>query len=730
MVRDGQLLCSRKGAFGLINKMDLIKGRVQGHPDGFGFLIPEQGGKDYVLSHRQMRACFHGDIVLARKGERDHRGRIEAIITEVLERNTVEVVGRYMNEGGIGLVSPENRRISHDILIRPGNDAGANEGDIVVVSIIDQPQFRRQPVGKITQVLGEHMAPGMEIDIALRSYEIPHEWPFEVEEQIAELNETVAEEDKANRVDLRKKPFVTIDGEDARDFDDAILAESVKDGGWRLYVAIADVSQYVEVGDPLDVEARNRGTSVYFPEQVIPMLPEVLSNGLCSLKPKVDRLTMVCEMTISARGDLESYRFYEGIINSQARLTYTIVGPLLEPETAQEARVSIEQEFGKPVLTNLNTLRELFKILQYQRRKRGAIDFETTETRIVFDKDRKIERIVPYERNDAHRLIEECMLAANVCTADFIHQLEIPCLYRVHDVPSTERLEKLRQYLGTLGLDLKGGDKPHAKDYQTLMNQIKKREDFPLIQTMLLRSMNQAVYQPENIGHFGLAFDAYTHFTSPIRRYADLLIHRAIRSVIRSGKRTPLVKRVKGAPRLDKARIYPYDFNAMLQLGEHCSMTERRADEATWDVIAWLKCEYMKEHVGEVFWGMVSSVTNFGLFVQLDDAYVDGLVHVSSLQSDYYQLDETSHRLIGERTRVSYGLGDRLEVRVVRVDLDDRKIDFELAGDLVHKPKRPGSVRGSKARSRSPEKTGVEAEKAGGRKKASSGGRRKPRKKR
>ncbi|HET8904975.1 MAG TPA: ribonuclease R [Saccharospirillum sp.] len=727
MVRDGQLLCSRKGAFGLIDKMDLVKGRVQGHPDGFGFLIHDQGGKDYVLNHRQMRCCFDGDVVLVRKGGTDHRGRVEAIITEVLEHNTQEIVGRYFNDGGIGRVEPENRRVSIDVLIPAGNEGDAQPGDIVVVDVLEQPQFRRQPVGRVTQVLGEHMAPGMEIDIALRTHDIPHEWPREVLDHIEGMSDQVDESAKANRIDLRDKAFVTIDDETARDFDDAVLAESVRGGGWRLYVAIADVSNYVAVNSPLDNEARKRSTSVYFPERVIPMLPEILSNGLCSLNPNVDRLTLVCEINVSATGNIDSYRFMEGLINSHARLTYNKVAPLLEPETATEARETMQQEYGEAVLKNLTTLRELYKIFRFQRRKRGAIDFETIETKIVFDADRKIERIVPSERNDAHRLIEECMLIANVCAANFMEELEIPALYRVHDTPSPERLENLRKYLGQLGLELKGGEKPHAKDYQTLLNQLKGRDDFQLIQTMLLRSMNQAVYQPENLGHFGLAFDAYTHFTSPIRRYPDLLTHRAIRSVIRSGKRTPLVRRVKGAPKLNQKDIYPYDLQAMVELGEHCSLTERRADEATWDVVAWLKCEYMKDHVGDEFMGTVSSVTNFGLFVQLDEVYVDGLVHISSLASDYYQFNEVAHCLVGERTRVSYGLGDRLQVKVMRVDLDDRKIDFELSGDWVQKPARPGSVKGSKAKARPAQKTSAGDEPKKGKKSAKSGGKRKSR---
>ena len=688
MVRDGQLLCSRRGAFGLINKMDLIRGRVQGHPDGYGFLIPDQGGSDYLLNHRQMNCCFDGDVVLARKGRRDHRGRTEAIITEVLQRNTVELVGRFRWEGAFGVVHPENKRITQDVLIPPNTTTTtANDGDIVVVSVVEQPAFRKQPIGKIVQVLGAHMAPGMEIDIALRTYDIPHSWSYEVQEQCVGFGEQVDEADKAHREDLRNKPFVTIDGEDARDFDDAVYAQAMKSGGIRLYVAIADVAHYVQLDSPLDHEARSRGTSVYFPERVVPMLPEVLSNGLCSLNPKTDRLAMVCEMEVSSIGEVEKFRFMEGVIHSHARLTYTQVGNLLDDDAGGE-RSAFKKAFGAPVLKNIDTLYDLYRRFRIARSARGAVDYETRETRIVFNDDRKIDRIVATERNDAHRLIEECMLAANVSAAALLETMKIPALYRVHDAPSFERLENLREYMGEQGLALGGGLKPTAKDYQKLLQQIAGREDFELLQTVMLRSMAQAVYQPDNIGHFGLAFERYAHFTSPIRRYPDLLVHRALRSVIRSKKRTALVKRIKGAPALPTAKLYPYDEKAMFELGEHCSMTERRADEATWDVVAWLKCEYMSDHIGDEYSGTVSSVTNFGLFVQLDDVFVDGLVHISSLQSDYYQYQEASHRLVGERTRVTYGLGDQLTVRVVRVNLDERKIDFELADGSVKKPER------------------------------------------
>jgi ribonuclease R len=687
MVRDGQLLCSRKGAFGLLDKMDLVRGRVQGHPDGFGFLIPDQGGDDFLLNHRQMRCCFDGDVVLARKGRRDHRGRVEATITEVLERNTIEIVGRFHWEGGFGIVHPENKRIAQDILIPPKDVSTSSDGDIVVVDIVEQPEFRKQPIGRVTQVLGAHMAPGMEIDIALRTYDIPHTWPYEVEEQIVGYGKNVEEADKLHRVDLRAKAFVTIDGEDARDFDDAVFAQPMKNGTTKLFVAIADVSHYVQVDTPLDHEARSRGTSVYFPERVIPMLPEVLSNGLCSLNPNTDRLALVCEMDVSEHGDVISFKFMEGLIHSHARLTYTQVSRVLE-EGEPNHRAEFKKSFGADVLKNIDALQRVYQCFRIARTERGAIEYETRETRIVFNDEQKIDRIVASERNDAHRLIEECMLAANVSAATFLEELSIPCLYRVHDVPSFERLENLREYMGEQGLALGGGFKPTAKDYQKLLSQIAGREDFELLQTVMLRSMAQAVYQPDNIGHFGLAFDRYAHFTSPIRRYPDLLVHRAIRSVIRSKKRTGYVKRMKGADNLDPKQIYPYDAKSMFELGEHCSMTERRADEATWDVIAWLKCEYMSDHIGDEYSGTVSSVTNFGLFVQLDDVYVDGLVHISSLQSDYYQYQQAAHRLVGDRTRISYGLGDKLKVRVVRVSLDERKIDFELADAQVGKPDR------------------------------------------
>ena len=675
MERDGQLMVTRKGAYGLVDKMDLIRGRIQAHRDGYGFLVPNDGGEDLYLNSRQMNTVFDGDEALCRSAGFDHRGKREGVIVEVIHRNTQQLVGRLYDENGVVFVTPDNARINHDIMIPRDEVGDAVVEQYVMVEITGQPGWRSPPTGRVVEVLGDHMAPGMEIDVAIRAHNIPHVWPEAVEREAMALSSEPLEEDKLHRVDLRKMPFVTIDGEDARDFDDAVYCESKIMGGWRLWVAIADVSHYVGVGSALDAEAILRGNSVYFPEKVVPMLPEALSNGLCSLKPEVDRLCMVCEMTISKAGKISGYKFYEGLMHSHARLTYTQVGAMLDPE--HDERKALRKQY-KPVIKDIEQLHKLYKALRVARNKRGAIDFETTETRIVFGSNRKIDNIIPVVRNDAHKIIEECMLAANVAAAKFLEKHELPALFRVHEGPTEERLENLRKFLGELGLDLPGGAKPTPEDYQTLLAQLGDRADAPIIQTMMLRSLRQAVYQPENLGHFGLNYDAYGHFTSPIRRYPDLLVHRAIRHIVRSEIASKHVVRVAGSDVLPKKSIYPYDLTNMLAFGEQCSMSERRADEATREVVAWLKCEYLQDRVGDTFEGVVSAVTGFGLFVELVDVYVEGLVHVSSLASDYYHFDQVKQRLMGERTGTSFQLGDSVKVMVARVSLEDKKIDLEL----------------------------------------------------
>ena len=656
MIRDGQLVSNRRGYYALADQFDLVQGRVVGHPDGFGFLITDDDGDDVYLSARQMRALFHDDRVMVRITGLDRRGRREGDVVEILKRNTHTVVGRFYSESGVNFVTPDSKRIAHDIAIPAGESNNAAHGQIVSVEIIDQPGKRKPPVGRVAEVLGDHMAPGMEIDIAIRSHEIPQAWPAAVEKEIGIFGKEVPQDAISGREDLRELPLVTIDGEDARDFDDAVYCEETEQG-WRLLVAIADVSHYVHPDTGLDREAFERGNSVYFPERVIPMLPEVLSNGLCSLNPEVNRLCLVCEMMFDQDGQMTASRFINGVMRSHARLTYTKVAAILVDGDKQ-----LSKQY-RQLVPHLERLYGLYKILRKVRSKRGAIDFETTETRIVFGEHRKIERIVPLVRNVAHMLIEECMIAANVAAARYLEAHKMPTLYRIHATPSGEKVTDLQEFLKEMGLGLRGGSKPSGKNYAAVLKQAKGRPDEHLINTVLLRSMPRAEYSPENIGHFGLALECYAHFTSPIRRYPDLLVHRAIRHIL-AGR---------------QADSFEYNRAAMLEHGEHCSTTERRADDATRDAVDWLKCEYMLDKIGETYAGIISSVTSFGIFVELQDIYVEGLVHVTAMGNDYYHFDPIRHWLMGERTNKTYRLGDQLDVRVVQVNLDERKIDFELA---------------------------------------------------
>ncbi|MBM70928.1 MAG: ribonuclease R [Haliea sp.] len=703
MERDGQLMVNRRGAYGLVDKLNLLRCRVQGHRDGYGFAVPLDEGDDVYLSSRQMQFVFDGDEVLVGIIGLDRRGRPEGRVVEVLHRGTSRIVGRYEEESGIGFVVPDNSRVNHRILIPPKLKGGAKSGQIVTAEITDYPTRNLGAKGQVVEVLGDHLDPGLEIDVAIRSHGIPHEWPEAVLREAGSLEEEPREEDKKHRADLRDLGFVTIDGEDARDFDDAVYCEK-RLRGWRLWVAIADVSHYVRPGSALDEEAALRGNSVYFPEQVVPMLPEALSNGLCSLKPQVDRLAMVCEMELSGAGKLTGYRFFEAVIHSQARLTYTQVGEALEAGS--------HPQIDKARLKDLKRLQSLYKVLRKARDVRGAIDFETTETRILFNEQRKIDAIVPVVRNDAHKLIEECMLCANVAAARFYEEHKLPVLYRVHEGPTPEKLENLRAFLGELGLELRGGEKPTPAHYGELLDAVQGRDDVNVIQTMLLRSLRQAVYTPENEGHFGLHYPAYAHFTSPIRRYADLLVHRGIRHIIRSKVRTKTVQRQRGAPEIAREAIFPYTERDMVAQGLHCSMTERRADDATRDVESWLKCEFLQEHVGDEFDGVIAAVTSFGLFVELQPIYIEGLVHISALPGDYYSFDAAKQRLVGERSGRSYRLGGRVRVQVARVDLDDKKIDLELIDAPSATKSKAGKSRKRKGEATTPS-AGAARKKAG-----------------
>lgn len=689
MERDGQIRADVSGSYTLADQSGFITGKVSAHRDGYGFVIPDEGGDDLFLNDKEMNKVLNGDRVRARVTGTDRRGRPEGTIVEVVERANTHIIGRLMNEGGVWIVSPEDNRISQDVLVA-GGPGKAKAGQVVSVELIEQPSRFQQPTGRIAEVLGELDDPGMEIEIAVRKFGVPHVFSPAALKQANRLPNEVVDADLADRVDLRDVPLVTIDGEDARDFDDAVYCEPVKIGrakGYRLLVAIADVSHYVKPNDALDQDAIDRSTSVYFPRRVIPMLPEKLSNGLCSLNPAVDRCTLVCDMVVSQDGEVKAYQFYPAVMHSAARLTYNEVAEILGNTAGPEAQ---RRPGIVPHLLNLN---EVFRALLKARQERGAIDFETTETYIVCNAVGKIEKIIPRTRNDAHRLIEECMLAANVCAADLLIRHKHPGTFRIHAVPTEEKLNQLRTFLKLVGLNLGGGTKPTARDYAEVMQKIKERPDAALLQTMLLRSMQQAVYSPDNVGHFGLAYEAYAHFTSPIRRYPDLLTHRAIKAILQGKKYEPkgielgklnttMSNSARKQAAKDKAagtQKNEKDLTIWDALGVHCSANERRADEASRDVENWLKCYFMQDKLGEDFTGTVSGVTPFGIFVTLDQLYVEGLVHISGLGTDYFQYDEARHELRGERSGQVYKLTDKVNVKVARVDLESRKIDLVLA---------------------------------------------------
>lgn len=677
MERDGQLVFTRRQCYALPERLDLLRGKVIGHRDGFGFLRVENSKDDFYLSAEQMKRCMHGDVILAQAMGADRRGRREARVVRVLEPRNNQIVGRYFTEASVGFVVPDDSRLSFDVLIPPEDIMGARMGSVVVVELMQRPTWRSKAIGKIVEVLGDNMGTNMAIEMALRTHEIPHNWPPEVAAQVAGLSDVVPESAKEGRVDLRQLPLVTIDGEDARDFDDAVYCEKKRSGGWRLWVAIADVSYYVRPGTALDNEAHTRGTSVYFPSQVVPMLPEVLSNGLCSLNPQVDRLCMVCEMTVSARGKLTGYKHYEAVMNSHARLTYTKVWNILQGDAA------LREQYQSQV-KHLEELQRMYQALELARGQRGGISFETEEAKFIFNAERRIERVEQTVRNDAHKMIEECMILANIASARFVEKHHEPALFRDHDRPNDDSITGFRTVLNELGLTLSGGAKPQPLDYAVLLEQIADRPDHEMLQTMLLRSMKQAIYDPENRGHFGLALPSYAHFTSPIRRYPDLLLHRAIKYLLAKVRGEAVEN---GTP----TGGYHYDLNQMLQLGQHCSLTERRADEATRDVADWLKCDFMQDQVGNVFTGVIASVAGFGFFVRLNDLFIDGLVHVSTLDNDYYRFDAVGQRLIGESGGQTYRLGDTVEVRVDAVHMDERKIDFALISS-TRKPRGSGKT--------------------------------------
>ena len=662
MIRDGQLVKNRRNAYGLPVKMDLVAGRISAHKDGYGFVMPDDSGSDLYLSPRQMRSVLHGDRVLASVIGLDARGRREGAIREILERAHEKIVGRFVEESGIALVVPDDPRMNRDVLVPLPDTAGARPGQVVVVEIVQQPSERQPPVGRVIEILGESGAPGLATEIAIRNFDLPFEWPAGVEEQAAAFGETVTSEMTRGRRDLRDLPLVTIDGADARDFDDAVYAQRRKNGGWRLVVAIADVSHYVTPGSLLDQEAEHRATSVYFPGRVIPMLPETLSNGLCSLKPDVDRLCLVCDMSISGKGKVTRSRFDAAVMRSQARLTYQQVWDWLVQGDKDVHVHKATGEAAPDVSQSLRDLHSLYQALRRARGRRGAIDFESTEVKFLFDERGAVADIVPVERNDAHKLIEECMVTANVEAAQFLLRQQIPAPFRSHEPPPAPKLESLEQFLGSLGIRTPWKARPEPREFEQVIRQVKGREDQSLIMAVLLRAQSMATYQVDNNGHFGLALEAYAHFTSPIRRYPDLLVHRAIHHVLEH-------RNSKG---------YGYSREQMERFSEQCSHRSRRAAEAEWDVLGRLQAYFMEQHIGDEFKGQVTGVTSFGMFVDLEKNRVSGLVHITSLPNDYYHFDPVLHRLTGDRSGKVFQLAQKVKVRVVGVSVDEQKIDFEL----------------------------------------------------
>ncbi|MDA0670251.1 MAG: ribonuclease R [Proteobacteria bacterium] len=648
MRRDGQILKNRKDVFCVAEKLNCISGKVQGHADGYGFLIPDDSNQnDIFLSQREMTKVFHNDRVMVQISGLDRKGKAEGTIIEILERNNKVLVGRVIQSHGVTIVSAEDKRINQDILIPYGKDLNAVPGDIVEVEITTQPAMNIKPMGQVIEIIGKLDDSGIEIEIALRKHNLSFRFDKKVDKELTKIKD-ICDKDFEDRIDLRKHMFVTIDGETAKDFDDAVYAERDKDG-YRLMVAIADVSHYVEEETELDKEAFNRGNSVYFPRRVIPMLPEILSNGLCSLNPNVDRLVMVADMKISNSGEVYAYKFYPGVINSKFRLTYTIVDQLIFKDIP-------DQEYPEELVKKLLALKEVYQTLSKQRKQRHAIEFDRIESQIIFDESGKIKNVVPLSRNEAHRMIEECMLAANVSAADFLLSNDLG-LFRNHEKPKEEKIEILKSVLSDFKVHMDGGIKPDVKDYGLLLEKIKQKENFQMLQTMVLRSMQQANYSSENKGHFGLAYEMYTHFTSPIRRYPDLVVHRVIKSILNKRK---------------------FKTENLESIANHCSATERRADEATRDVENWLKCFFMKDRIGEKFEVITSSVTNFGLFVEIPNLHIEGLLHVTELGNDYFVFNKEKQMLEGEKTKKKFRLGDELSVKLIRVDLELGKIDFSL----------------------------------------------------
>ena len=667
MTRDGQLEQGLKRKYFPARAKILINGTLHFDRRGALWCIPEMGGPRIAVASFNKDISLHGSKVILAVPEDTANTEARGRIVEVVQKSTLRVIGRFIQDNKLNYVIPHGKEIVEDIIIPAGKHKNAQDGDIVLVEIINQQSTWSDLVGQVSEVIGHENSKGIEVSAAIHAHNLSHQWPKEIAQELQDFSKKSFAITSKNRVDLRDLPLVTIDGEDAKDFDDAVYCQAKKGGGWKLFVAIADVSYYVHANTVLDAEAKLRGNSVYFPGKVVPMLPETLSNDLCSLLPQTDRMCMVCELNINAAGIVTSYSFYEGIIHSHARLTYTKVAKILSGESKHL------QDTYADLVDDLHNLHALYNMLHKQRKARGALDFDSAETRIIFDEHGKIKQIEPVTRNVAHKIIEECMLCANVAAAEFLEKHKLPAMYRIHEGPTVDKLADLKAFLLELGINFGKKKQPEPLDYAQLISKIQTRTDAHIIQMLLLRSLSQAVYSTENLGHFGLAYPAYTHFTSPIRRYPDLIVHRQIKQVLHSKWKIAKTKKEQEAVAKQAEK--------MQELAVHCSVTERRADDATRDVELWLKCQYIAKFIGQNFTGVVSGVNRFGFFVELAELHVDGLVHVTALKDDFYIYNQAKHQLLGERTHRGFSLGQQVNVIVAKVNIAERKIDFELVPD-------------------------------------------------
>ncbi|MEC2063948.1 ribonuclease R [Bacillus inaquosorum] len=676
----GLIVRTRSDRYGIPEKMNLIKGKISAHAKGFAFLLPEDTSlSDVFIPPTELNTAMNGDIVMVRLNSQSSGSRQEGTVIRILERAIQRVVGTYTETRNFGFVIPDDKKITSDIFIPKNGKNGAAEGHKVVVKLTSYPEGRMNAEGEIETILGHKNDPGIDILSVIHKHGLPGEFPADAMEQASSTPDTIDEKDLKDRRDLRDQVIVTIDGADAKDLDDAVTVTKLDDGSYKLGVHIADVSHYVTENSPIDKEALERGTSVYLVDRVIPMIPHRLSNGICSLNPKVDRLTLSCEMTINSQGQVTEHQIFQSVIKTTERMTYSDVNKILVDDDEE-----LKQKY-EPLVPMFKDMERLAEILRDKRMNRGAVDFDFKEAKVLVDDEGAVKDVVIRERSIAEKLIEEFMLVANETVAEHFHWMNVPFIYRIHEEPNAEKLQKFLEFVTTFGYVVKGtAGNIHPRALQSILDAVRDRPEETVISTVMLRSMKQAKYDPQSLGHFGLSTEFYTHFTSPIRRYPDLIVHRLIRTYLINGKVDEATQE-KWAERLP-------------DIAEHTSTMERRAVDAERETDDLKKAEYMLDKIGEEFDGMISSVTNFGMFVELPNT-IEGLVHVSFMTDDYYRFDEQHFAMIGERTGNVFRIGDEITVKVVDVNKDERNIDFEIVG-MKGTPRRPRELDSSRSRKR------------------------------